>query len=606
LKYAGFDGLILVGKSSKPVYLWICDGSVELLDARFLWGSGCFDTQKSLKGIHGSKIHVLCIGPAGEHLVRFSTIQHNLSNASGQAGFGAVLGSKRVKAIAIRGTRGVRVAEPANFLDACLKVQELVKNGPNFLHIVRPSKDRDDRYICSAACPCICTTRTRRNVKSPSSDGGVTVMGHCLTEAVNRGWNRTEYNADETGKIRTVATPGFEQGPQVQYLIEDLGLSAWEYFNFYPWFEILKRNGISRLKELELDIDSGAFWLDFLQRVAYRQGVGDIMAESLMRISERLDLLDIPPELQPQLADAAHFLQPAYGFPSHRLGRAAESQPSPLWLFSMLHWAFDTRDPMASHHQSSFLEYILPPHHGVPRPKAVVPTDKIEKVYEKLFRNAAIIRPGFEPLEDKVRYAMWHQHRSCIKDSLLLCDFVFPKTFASFATQEELDRAEDIAGDLDAESKLLSPLIGKPVSSAELDFTGERIFNLERMLHVRNYRRNRSVDETIKWVCELPEKTDGTRIDQAMFARYLDTYYRQRGWNKKTGRITKKKALQLGLDTFGPHGKINRLASPATEAKLPFRLKKYYKCGKNMDREQKRADYNGMLKKEAGDYENRR
>ncbi|UCF98871.1 MAG: hypothetical protein JSV89_04860 [Spirochaetaceae bacterium] len=548
LKYAGFDGLVLIGKSRKPVYLWICDGSVELRDAQDLWGGGCFETQKRLKAIHGSGTQVLCIGPAGEHLVRFATIQHNLSNASGQAGFGAVLGSKRVKAIAIRGTRGIRVADPKGFLKSCHEIQELVKNGPNFLHMVRPNKDRGDRHICTAACPCICTTRTRRNVASPSGNDRITVMGHCLTEAVNRGWPRTEYSRDEAGKIRTAATPGFERGAEIQYLIEDLGLSAWEYFNFYPWFEILVRNGVTRVKELELNINHAEFWLDFLRRIAYRQGVADIMAESLIRISERLDLLGIPRELWSQLTDTARFLQPAYGFPSHRLGRAAESQPSPLWLFSMLHWAFDTRDPMASHHQSSFLEYILPPHHGVPKPKANVPTEKIERVYAKLFANAAIISPGFEPVEDKVRYAIWHQNRSCIKDSLLLCDFVFPKTFASFGNQTELDCAEDISGDLDAESKMLSPLIGKQVSSADLDLIGERIFNLERMLHVRNYQRNRSVDETIRWICELPEKSDGTRLDERIFAKFLDSYYAQRGWNKKNGLLRKEKAVQLGLE----------------------------------------------------------
>jgi aldehyde:ferredoxin oxidoreductase len=552
LKYAGFDGLILIGKASRPVYLWIFDGAVEIREARDLWGRGCFETQKRLKAIHGPRAQVLCIGPAGENLVRFSTIQHNLSNASGQTGFGAVLGSKLVKAIAIRGTQGVRVADPEGFLRSCQEIQELVKNGPNFLHMVRPSKEMEDRHICTASCPCICTTRTRRNVASPSGEGRVTVMGHCLTEAVNKGWSRTEYHGDESGKFRTASTPGFERGAEIQYLMEDLGLSAWEYFNFYPWFEILRRNGVTRLKELELDIELADFWLDFLRRIAYRQGVGDILAESLIRVSERLDLLDIPGELWPQLTDAAHFLQPAYGFPSHRLGRAAESQPSPLWLFSMLHWAFDTRDPMASHHQSSFLEYILPPHHGVPEPKANVPMEKIRRAYEKMFANAAIISPGFEPVEDKVRYAIWHQNRSCIKDSLLLCDFVFPKTFASFANQAELDRADDISGDLDAECKLLSPLIGKQVSSADLDFIGERIFNLERMLHVRNFQRNRSVDETIKWVCELPEKSDGTRIDGRVFARYLDSYYTQRGWNRKTGSPGKKKLLQLGLEYFDP------------------------------------------------------
>jgi aldehyde:ferredoxin oxidoreductase len=547
LKYAGFDALVLTGKAAAPVYLWVNDGQVELRDGGSLWGLGCFDTQKRLKQTHGNETQVLCIGPAGENLVRFATIQHNLTNASGQAGFGAVLGSKGVKAVAIRGTGAVQVADPEAFLEACLYTKELVQNGPNFIHMLRPRKDPQDLNICTAACPCVCVTRTRRNVPSAFGRGRLTVLGHCVTDLVNRGWDRSEYQHLDHPGVRTKGIPGFAEGVDIQYLTEDLGLSAWEYLNFYPWFEVLVRNGINALKELRLDIDRAGFWYDFLQRIAYRKGVGDILAESLIRVSERLDALEIPQELWPELVETARFLQPAYGFPSHRLGRAAESQPSPLWLFSMLHWAFDTRDPMASHHQSSFVEYILPAHHGIPTPKADVPMDKIKRVYEKLFGNGEIISEGFEPVQDKVRYAIWSQNRSCIKDSLLLCDFVFPKTFASFASQEALDSAEDLAGDVEAESRLLSPLIGREVSSEELDRIGERIFTLERLLHVRNYGRNRSIDETIRWLCELPEKSDGTRLDAAIFARFLDAYYEQRGWDKQTGAPLESTLDRLGL-----------------------------------------------------------
>jgi len=548
LKYAGFDGLIIVGKAETPVYLWINDGDVEIKDAKELWGKGTLATQKILKDIHGEKVQSLCIGPAGENLVLFSTIQHNLSNASGQAGFGGVMGSKNLKAIAIRGTGGVEIADPSGFMEACKYVENLVKNGPNFVYMLAPKVAPPDRINCSAACPCNCEPRAKRNVPAKISSGFLTMMEHCLDPMFSWGWERTEYNREDVPEIKTKATPGFDGGIDVQCLNEDLGLSGWEYVNFYPWFEVFVRNGVKELKGLKLDIDSPKFWYDFIRMVANREGVGDIFADSVIRASERLKDLRVPEELWDELKRVAHFIQPAYGFPSHRLGRAAESQPSPIWIFSMLHWAFDTRDPMSSHHQSSFIEYIFPPHHGVPNPVANVPFKKIKTTYEKLFGNGDIIEPGFEPMDEKVKCAIWHQHRSCIKDSLLLCDWVFPRTFASFGSQEELDKATDLVGDIDAESKLFIPATGIEMSSKDLEKAGERIYNLERALHIRNYNRNRKVDETIEWVCELPEKTDGTKLDKDIFNKLIDTYYKFRGWNKTNAWPTKDKLKELGLE----------------------------------------------------------
>ncbi|MCK4802993.1 MAG: hypothetical protein KAT88_00475, partial [Spirochaetes bacterium] len=331
-------------------------------------------------------------------------------------------------------------------------------------------------------------------------------------------------------------------------LIEDLGIGLWEYFNFYPWFEVFVRNGITTVGGLSLEINSARFWLDFFRMVAHREGICDIFAEGVLRASERLDEIGVPDQHREEIRRIAHFEQPAYGFPAHRTGRAAESQPSPLWIFSMLHWAFDTRDPMSSHHQSSFLEYILPPHHGVPEPAARVPLEKIKKTYETLFGNGDIMEPGFEPMEAKVQYAIWHQHRSCIKDSLLLCDWIFPRTFASFDSQAEIDKADDLAGDIDLEARLFSPATGIEMNSADLESCGEAIYNLERALHIRNYGRSRKTDESIEWICELPEKTDGTKLDRVLFNRIVDMYYRCRGWRESDGRPTAQKLRELGLE----------------------------------------------------------
>ena len=113
LKFAGYDMVILEGRAPKPVYLFIYDDHVELRDASPYWGRAVGETEDGLRqelGIPG--LRVACIGPGGEKLVRFACIMNDKHRAAGRSGVGAVMGSKNLKAIAVRGTGGVRVVGP--------------------------------------------------------------------------------------------------------------------------------------------------------------------------------------------------------------------------------------------------------------------------------------------------------------------------------------------------------------------------------------------------------------------------------------------------------------------------------------------------------------
>jgi aldehyde:ferredoxin oxidoreductase len=113
LKRAGFDAIIVEGKSEKPVYLWIEDGEVTIKDAGHLWGQETREVQAAIRRELGdSRIHSLMIGPGGENLVRYACIMHNLNDAAGRGGLGAVMGSKNLKAIAVRGHHLPHVAQP--------------------------------------------------------------------------------------------------------------------------------------------------------------------------------------------------------------------------------------------------------------------------------------------------------------------------------------------------------------------------------------------------------------------------------------------------------------------------------------------------------------
>ncbi|MCF8067360.1 MAG: aldehyde ferredoxin oxidoreductase family protein [Desulfobacterales bacterium] len=124
LKFAGYDMIIFEGKASSPVYLWIQNDHAELRSADELWGKDVITTTDRVIEQTDPEAKVACIGPAGENLVKFANIMNDKGRAAGRSGVGAVMGSKNLKAVAVRGTNGVRVADPAGFRDAILAAQK--------------------------------------------------------------------------------------------------------------------------------------------------------------------------------------------------------------------------------------------------------------------------------------------------------------------------------------------------------------------------------------------------------------------------------------------------------------------------------------------------
>lgn len=113
LKRAGYDAIIVEGRAEKPVYLWVHNGEVSVRDASHLWGQNTKEAQQIIRDELGdNRIRVAIIGPAGENLVRYACIMNGLFDAAGRGGLGAVMGSKNLKAIAVRGSRAPRLSEP--------------------------------------------------------------------------------------------------------------------------------------------------------------------------------------------------------------------------------------------------------------------------------------------------------------------------------------------------------------------------------------------------------------------------------------------------------------------------------------------------------------
>jgi aldehyde:ferredoxin oxidoreductase len=125
LKFAGYDHLVIKGKANIPVYLWINDDKVEIRNALGLWGKTTWETEDMIKAeLKEPKVQVLCIGPAGERLVKSACAIINKNRAFGRSGIGAVMGSKNLKAIAVKGSGEIRVAKPQEFFSVIDKISQ--------------------------------------------------------------------------------------------------------------------------------------------------------------------------------------------------------------------------------------------------------------------------------------------------------------------------------------------------------------------------------------------------------------------------------------------------------------------------------------------------
>jgi aldehyde:ferredoxin oxidoreductase len=128
LKFARYDQIIVKGRAKNPVYIWVNDDDVEIRDASHLWGKDTYETAFAIiEELGDSEIKVACIGPAGEKLVRHACVVNFFPRRTGgRTGMGAVMGSKNLKAIAVRGTKPIEIAEPEKFMEACMKMRDKI------------------------------------------------------------------------------------------------------------------------------------------------------------------------------------------------------------------------------------------------------------------------------------------------------------------------------------------------------------------------------------------------------------------------------------------------------------------------------------------------
>ena len=536
LKYAGYDMIVVQGESTSPVYLWIDDDRVELRDAKALWGQGILATQRRLAEKHGSDVRTLAIGPAGESRCRIAIVATGTGSAAGQGGFGAVMGSKRIKAVAVRGTGGVPIAHPEAFSDCTLAIAEAARYDRPQIRTDDPEKDRKfgGRFMaCSQQCASencyLCHSyRNVPGVVYPEREYGGLVA--CVSAAFS--------GAPDTFYDWRI---GFQAGFELARISQDLGLNHWDLIiGMVPWLRRCHQEGeLPDLDGRAFDLDSPHFWDALFRKIVDREGIGAALAEGSARAARILGLGE------EYLSD----YYAAWGFAGHWDGRGDRGNIIifPYWLVTALQWAMDTRDPMASGHGYAQNIMVYSP---LRNPESGLDWEALADVGARVYGSRQATHP-LSRYEDKAYPAVWHGHRSVMKDSLTLDDQIYPLIY-SRRTPDHVSRAGGMEGP-SYEYHMFRLATGMQISETEFQQMAERVFNLERALQVRNWQRSRCVDEEVipyferieNWVNPLIGEKE--KMDRREFSALLDEYYQLRGWDIETGWPTRAKLEELDL-----------------------------------------------------------
>ncbi len=299
LKKAGFDALVVKGRAEKPVLLVVDDGDVELRDASWLWGKGTREARRELgKELRG--FSVACIGPAGENLVRYACILNDVSNAAGRGGLGAVMGSKLLKAVAVRGTRRVEVADERGLGELMEKVKARFVWNPVLSKALR-------EYGTSALVNIVNEhgILPTRNFQHGSFSGAEDISGEALRERilVRRsscfncpvGCKRITRVGDVDGEGPEYETLGalgsmltigsVEDVAALNYLCNDLGLDAISTGVTLACAMELSERGVIGEKIGWGDVERVR---ELIVATAYRRGIGDRLAEGAKRFAEEV------------------------------------------------------------------------------------------------------------------------------------------------------------------------------------------------------------------------------------------------------------------------------------------------------------------------------
>ena len=506
LKFAGYDALVVEGKSEGWLNLWIHDDRVEFLDAGGYVGEDTYATQVRLRKELGERVRVVCIGPAGERLSRLAVILSETSFASGRSGFGAVMGSKKLKAIAVRGTKPLGIYDPEGIIEVSKRVRILSARNTSRERttLILNLKEREEfinRYrkknTGCFGCPLLCFA----HIEVPDA-------GQCAAHCVNYFYHpqATKYYGPSLARDQAVADGYF--------LANRYGLDTFEFWHMVNFLGDLHGAGLLKDENgLPMDkIGSREFIQKLLKIITDREGIGDLLAEGCARVADQIR----------NGWEICGKYFPAYGSAAH--GPMRDS-PAVALL-----WALDSRCPVIDQHTYIRLAFSFPNE----TPPYTLAMEKARDISEKFYGSPLAIDQ--DSFAFKPEAVIQTQNRAMVINTLVVCDWLYPN-FHSFAT-------ENRQGDTSLESQLLCAATGGNWSEDDLNEIGERIWNLARAIMVREGRTRRQ--DTVHEIF-FKEYKGEKPVPHLEFEKAKSRYYQLRGWDEKVGWPTRKTLDRLGL-----------------------------------------------------------
>ncbi len=520
LKHAGYDKLVIRGKSPSLVYLWINNEEVEIRDASHLQGKGCQGTAALIRQeLKQDKVQVAAIGLAGENRVYLSTIEH--SNSSASRGVGVIMGDKRLKAIAVRGTKDIDIARPAELFELCLGLRKEIYENPrcgdpmaheddetfhvdNFAWgnarvrkkgywneeleekwgaLTRKLKDRDTScYNCSKDCHAVISSSGRQRYALKCFNKLTYLMA---------AHKELDFNYDILGVTQEYGLDGFSTPQVLAFAIE-----------LYE-ADILTDQDMAGFPS---DVEGRFLWL--VERIVRREGIGDVLANGVYWAAR-------------QIGKGAEEYD-------HNTMKKFEQVPLKLGKVNPPYFLmYATGEKMSiTQIEGSYPQDPLPTseeREKFVRDWVAVPNDKFKKIFLEWEKRNDL------SFEASCSICDWNEMMHYIDDAIGLCGFL-----SSFRGQ--------FGGRIPYHThnipKIISLATGMDLDEDGLWRIGRRNRNLVRALNVRRGLRRKD---------EKPPEDHWKVRDHKMETKLLDAYYEFKGWNSE-GIPSKETLDELGLD----------------------------------------------------------
>jgi aldehyde:ferredoxin oxidoreductase len=506
LRYSGFDRLIILGKSKEPCYLYVTDNKIEIKDANDYWGMDTTEVQQTLRKDLGQVESSVC-GVAGENLVRFACVRTGVKNAAGRCGLGAVMGSKNLKAVAARGTQGIKVAQPEEMLETVEQLKEYIMKSK--ITSILGTVGTPLLYEVSNTLGAIRTKNSQLNAWSDSLNADVVetfvdkMIGcsSCIVHCRHRnklGGEGPEYTA--LGLLG--ANLGIENPAHVielNNICNELGLDISSSGSILGWAFELYEKGIINKKITEEELHFGDFELvkSLLYKISRREDFGNILAEGTKNV-ERFG------------KDSNDYLIAVKGLP--------QSDPHDCRYIKAFALGIATSSRGADHLRS--------------RPTLEIFLNLPQEVRDRIYGKGVPGDPTSYKGKEKTVY--FSDNIFAAIDSLGICKFICH----GFNSPHFIDYTWM--------KKLIHCASEWTFKEKAIREVGKRIIDIERMFNNREGISRK--DDTLPkryFDDTMPLKlSKGHHINRKEFDNLLSRYYKLRGWDND-GQVKKERAKEM-------------------------------------------------------------